>query len=375
MLVTRNFPPMVGGMEKLNVHLAAALAALGNLSIVAPTGSGGFSPPDTEVAEVALNPLWRFLAASCWRTVALAYRRRPRLILAGSGLMAPVAWLGARLVGGRAAVYLHGLDLVVDNRIYAAAWLPFIRRCDAAICNSGNTAALALARGVERSRLHVVNPGADVPAEFAHPIDFRARFEIGPGPMLLSVGRFTRRKGLAEFVENCMPGIAETHPDATLVVIGGEASDALNGGHRAEWPRVEAAARKHGVWSNIRLIGRCGESDLQAAYAAADCHVFPVIDVPGDVEGFGMVALEAAAHGLHTVAFAVGGVPDAVEEGRSGRLVAAGDYQAFLMALAPYLDRALPRGSRRDDARAFAVTKSWKVFESSLCSVLAEPAK
>src|SRR3546814_12930756 len=68
-------------------------------------------------------------------------------------------------------------------------------------------------------------------------------------------------------------------------------------------------------------------SDL--VYKAASAHIFPVREIPGDPEGFGMVAVEAAAHGVPTIAFATGGIVDAVAEGESGRLIRPGDYGAF----------------------------------------------
>ena len=64
-------------------------------------------------------------------------------------------------------------------------------------------------------------------------------------------------------------------------------------------------------------------------YTQADVHIFPILDLPGDVEGFGMVAIEAAAYGVSTVTFDVGGVADAVNSGVSGVLVKPGDYRAF----------------------------------------------
>jgi phosphatidyl-myo-inositol dimannoside synthase len=67
--------------------------------------------------------------------------------------------------------------------------------------------------------------------------------------------------------------------------------------------------------------------------------VFPVLDLPGDVEGFGMVAVEAAAHGLPTAAFAVGGVTDAVANKISGWLVKSGDYPGFSKVILNYLER------------------------------------
>ena len=88
--------------------------------------------------------------------------------------------------------------------------------------------------------------------------------------------------------------------------------------------------------------------------------MFPVRDMPGDVEGFGMVAIEAAAHGLPTVAFDVGGVADAVADGVSGRLVRSGDEEAFAAAVLAELAQA--GTGRRERARAFATSFSWERF-------------
>src|SRR6185312_7009210 len=101
--------------------------------------------------------------------------------------------------------------------------------CDLVIVNSANTARLAQGRGVPPANMHVLHPGTDLPtldAEAAR--DFRQRNSFGQRPLLLSVGRLTQRKGLAEFVEKSLPGIALCHPDVLLLVIGDEASDALH---------------------------------------------------------------------------------------------------------------------------------------------------
>jgi len=97
---------------------------------------------------------------------------------------------------------------------------------------------------------------------------------------------------------------------------------------------------------------------LHDAYFGADLHVFPVRDLPGDTEGFGMVAIEAAAHGLSTVAYATGGVIDAVWEGQSGRLIPPGDAAGFAQAVLATLAAPLaPEGSR-----TFAQGFAWDEF-------------
>jgi phosphatidylinositol alpha-1,6-mannosyltransferase len=291
-------------------------------------------------------------------------------VLAGSGLAAPLALLAARSVGARAAVYLHGLDVVVASRTYQALWLPCIRRCDLALVNSANTAALARERGVPAQRLRVLHPGTEMPVlDRAAAAAFRARHGLGERPLLLSVGRLTQRKGLAEFVTQALPAILRRHPDALLATIGDEASDALHTRAGSERERILAAADAAGVGAHLRFLGRCSDADLSAAYQAADVHAFPVRDLPGDVEGFGMVALESAAHGLPTVAFRVGGVPEAGRAGVTGALVAPGDYAAFADAIAAQLERGRDAASEAA-CRGFAAGLRWEVFGARLRRIL-----
>jgi phosphatidyl-myo-inositol dimannoside synthase len=176
-----------------------------------------------------------------------------------------------------------------------------------------------------------VHPGVDLPdlsvGKEARKA-FRERFALGNRPLLLTAGRLTERKGLAPFIRNSLPEIIQHEPDTVLVVIGGEASQALQ--HRkGVVADIRNAAKEVGLESQVRLLGSVTDAELSQAYFAADLLVFPVLELPGDVEGFGMVAIEAAAHGLRTVAFRVGGVPDAIADDVSGWLLEPGDYSAM----------------------------------------------
>jgi phosphatidylinositol alpha-1,6-mannosyltransferase len=370
MLVTRNFPPLLGGMENVNQRLLRSLASTRPVLLCGPAGAAAHAPEASCSRESPLYPLPLFVVRTAWSALAMARRFRPALVLAGSGLTAPMTWLAARSIGARTAVYLHGLDIVAPSLVYRRVWLPFIRAMDTVLVNSGHTATLARNAGVDAARIHVLNPGTDVPTLVAGEGErFRRRFGLGGGPLLLSVGRLTRRKGLAEFVARSLPSIVAAVPGTQLVVIGEEAAHALHGSGPGEIQRIEAAAAQAGVAGSLRLVGRCGPDLLGAAFQAAQVHVFPVLALPGDVEGFGMVALESAAHGLRTVAFRVGGVEDAVCEPDSGRLVAADDYDAFAAAVVQYLRSDAPF-AQREGARRFAQGKDWSAFGVRLRSIL-----
>ena len=93
---------------------------------------------------------------------------------------------------------------------------------------------------------------------------------------------------------------------------------------------------------------------------AADIFVMPNIEVPGDIEGFGIVAIEAAASGLPVVAARLEGIPDAIVDGENGCLVTPGAASAYVRALTPLIGDAAQR--RELGARARRYTEqhnSW----------------
>jgi len=279
----------------------------------------------------------------------------------------------ARRCGARTACLVHGLDLVVPSRVYRAWCLPALRRCDRVIVNSRNTARLAVEAGIDAARVQILHPGVTA-VTAADAGAFLSAFPRAAGrPLLIAVGRLLPRKGVTEFVRRVFPEVVAQHPDVLLVVAGGDAADALTGVGR-ERQRLAAAVTQAGVTEQVLVTGGLSDELLQSLYAAATLAVFPVRDLPGDVEGFGMVALEAAAHGLPTVAFAAGGVPDAVADGVSGHLVAADDHQAMAERILGYLagDRG---GVTPAGCRAFAAGFAWPLYGERLRAlVLGEPA-
>ncbi|GAA4853424.1 glycosyltransferase family 4 protein [Luteimonas vadosa] len=370
LLVTRNLPPMRGGMERLVQRIAFSASESFDLAVVGPTGCSAHLPPEACVTEVRHRPLRRFLLAGVIASWRQASRRNVGLVIAGSGLAAPIAWLAARRSRARWVVYLHGLDIIAPSLVYQRCWLPFIRRADLVLVNSGNTRRLAIESGVPPSAIEVLHPGTQLPGpDPAARGAFREGYDLGARPVMLSVGRFTPRKGLAEFIRHALPLVLSRHPDAILLVIGSDAVDAVRPAAGSEQARILEAAAEAGVSGAVRMLPPCDDHALSAAYRAADAYVFPVLDLPGDVEGFGMVAIEAAAHGLPTVAFKVGGVPDAIVEGGTGHLVEPGDYARFAERTSALL-QAAPGGGGMRDCLGVAERFGWHHFEGRLRQLL-----
>ena len=355
-------------MERLNLHLLQELQPDWPMGLCGPAGCHFEVGLDAKnVLEAKNKPLWKFLMVQFFNALRMTFRLKPQFIVAGSGLVAPMVLLAARLVGARAVVYLHGLDVVAQNAIYQAIWLPCIRRFDLILVNSHHTRCLALRKHVPEAKITILTPGVSIPIQRTQRGDnfFVNQHGLKNRKLLLSVGRLTPRKGLIQFVSNSLASIAEQCPDVLLVHIGGEASEALFGSGNDMQSQIEHAAKVAGVADFVRFIGPVDDATLGEAYSAASVHVFPVLGSESDVEGFGMVAMEAASHGVPTVAFAVGGVPDAVDEPISGRLVSANNYGLFSQAVLGLL--AEPWGEvEKNHCRAHADGFSWQRFGKRL---------
>lgn len=356
LIITRNLPPLVGGMERLNWHMADELSKYADVRVIGPSGSAAQKPENVHISEAPLKPLPLFLITAFIKGLWTALRWRPDTILAGSGLTAPIAWILGKLAGARSAAYLHGFDITVDHAIYRRLWRPTFKRLDHVIVNSTPTKQLALDAGVNEAQLSIVFPGVSIP-EAPQPAEriaeFREKHSLTGKKILLSVGRLTTRKGLREFVELSLPAVVNAEPDAMLVVVGEAPRNSLGAGIQTI-ESIQAAAAKAGVGANILFLGVITEpTELATAYEAADVHVFPVRHIPDDPEGFGMVAIEAAAHGLPTVAFETGGVLDAVKEEKSGYLVQISDYAQFSEKVISSLSNSIARTTLDEFAKQF----------------------
>lgn len=314
LFITRKHPPGVGGMEKLSYEMILAVSALTPTRVIAWRG------PRKGWPLFAIAAFFRGLWACLSRPVAFIHVSDP--------VLAPLGWLLARLTRRRWGLTAHGLDVLYPSAVYQTLVLPFVRRADAVVAISAATRDACLSKGVRPERCTAIPVGLALPLPEAERGEASARLRatLGAtldGPMLLTVGRLVRRKGAAWFVEQVLPAIVEQHENVTYLVAG-------EGPERAA---ILDAARRSGTESRVLLLGRVSDDTLKDLYAVATLFIMPNIRVEGDMEGFGIVAIEAAARGLPVVAARIDGIPDAIQDGENGVLVTAGDAAAWLSAV------------------------------------------
>jgi phosphatidylinositol alpha-1,6-mannosyltransferase len=358
-------------MERLIHHVYLELAKEFNVWVVGPKGCEAYLDAQTMCYSTIPTPLSQFLLAVQWQAMRAARQFRPRLVLSGSGLTAPAALLAGRRTGAVVAGYVHGLDLMVKSLLYQSVFVPAIRSWDGILANSRYTLQLAQRAGIDSRRVRILNPGTSFPpSPSLISTEFRDRLGLGSRPILLSVGRLTARKGIGEFIQHCLPSIVRELPEVVFVVIGDDPKDAAQKTQGSRAGIIEAVRAKN-LERNVLLLNSVDDATLSQAYASSQALVFPVLEKEGDVEGFGMVAVEAAAHGLPTVAFAVGGVPDAVQDGVSGSLIPPGDYLLMAKSLLGYLRKEVP-GISAESSRNFAERFSWERFGKQLRQICTE---
>jgi phosphatidyl-myo-inositol dimannoside synthase len=371
LMITRNFPPLVGGMEKLNQNIHKILCKYYDVTLIGPVGCRAHVN-DSHVYEFPALPLWRYFIISVLKAIWVARKTKSDLVFCGSGAAIIAGYIAARVTSARLVCYLHGLDVVAKSKLYQYIFIPLIKKCDLILVNSHHTLNLAVMAGFDSALIHILHPGVDLPDL----VDsdrvrerFRKKYDLGNSPLLLIAGRLTERKGIAEFISEVMGGLVAEFPDLKLIIIGDEASSAIKKS-KGVLQKINSTIVYGNFQSHIILLGSLDDEMLSAAYFSSDGFVFPVLNISGDVEGFGMVAVEAAAHGLPTFAFAVGGVPDAVSHGKSGWILLSDDYGGMRNCISKYLKEGAE--TMKGSCRLFALSFSWSIFEEKLIELIGD---
>lgn len=325
-LVTNNYPPTRGGIQTMMSRLAECLVLRGRDVVVVGPREDGSDAYDAAAPYriVRYAARWRprelfAIAASYVRALRIA---RERVTIAS--VWWPVAFALCfipRRFRGPLAIIAHGTEISPSRtgtrqKIMRAVF----RQADVILANSRFTRGLLEEAGVEGD-IRVVSLGVDM---------LPVAPERSREPTILSVGRLVARKGFDRVIE-ALPALLHDFPSLRYEIVGG-------GPERAA---LEASATKLGVAARVTFLGSVSEEELRAAYARAWCFALPVRDIAGDVEGFGIVYLEAAMASLPALGGTASGAADAIVDGSTGLLVDGTNVPAIVEALARLLgDRA-----------------------------------
>ncbi|MGH4014923.1 MAG: glycosyltransferase family 4 protein [Pseudonocardiaceae bacterium] len=346
LLVSNDFPPRLGGIQAYLHELALALPA-GELAVYAPDWPGAAAFDAQLPFPVVRYPGALMLPTPPVLRRAVGLLRELRCETVWFGAAAPLALLGPALrrAGARwvvASSHGHevGWSMLPPGRMA-------LRRigtdADVVTVVSHYTRRRVSAAFGPQAGLELLPPGVD--GETFHPdpgarAEIRRRHRLGSAPVVLCVSRLVARKG-QDVLVRALPAIRGQVPGALLMLVGG-------GPRRAALRRL---AQSCGVADAVLCTGSVPGAALPAYYAAGDVFAMPCRNRGKglDVEGLGLVFLEAAATGLPVIAGDSGGARETVRPGETGHLVDGRDVAAVAQAIATLLadpDQALAMGLR-----------------------------
>lgn len=330
LLLTLEFPPDRGGVARYYGGLVEAM----------PAGS-------VVVFRARLSrwiwPRWLPLLWRVWRKI-----REEKITEIWVGHVLPLGMVAHCLQRVffwrlRVLVFIHGFDLLLAETQMRKRMIShhILHSADRIVTNSEYGKSLVVARGIPVERVVVIYPcptstfsplkrGSDLPAgQAARGFDVRARYHLNDKKILLTVARLVKRKGI-DLVLEALRKIND--PSIVYVIVGdGPEREALE----AKYQSIKV--------SKCQFIGVVSDDELAAWYDACDVFIMTPRKIGPDVEGFGLVYLEANAFGKPVIGSRTGGVSEAVidpstSSGQAtGLLVDEGDVDGIASAIVRFM--------------------------------------
>ena len=334
LILTSSYPKYLGEPSGIFLHLLSKyLSARGwRLTVLAPNFPGGKKTEKIEGIRIyRFNYFVPSMQGLCYRSGMLPNLRKSgilwlqvplylvsmwysvlKLLRTQSIDLIHVHWvLPQGIIAGLVRIFskipilltVHGSDIFSFNGKLAIFLKKFsLRQASAITANSIFTSSLV--KNLDRNvPIDVVPMGVDTDEFNPNRKNPKIREELGiEGPMILFVGRLVENKGVQHLLQ-AMPSVLKIFPNAVLVIIG-------DGSQKGKLKKLVETMK---LSQSVYFLGTLSHSQLPEYYAEADVFVGP-----SEVEGLGVVFLEASSSGLPLVGTAIGGTADILLDGVTG---------------------------------------------------------
>ena len=335
-LLAADYPPQTGGIQRYSCNLALALQKLGHEVRMVAAEHPGWQEYD------ATSPVPMVRVPTDGGKPAIYRRMRDAAIAIAAELTQPLrgiiatkwspeglgALQAARRLGVPWGVIGHDREFILHaaNVLKWALQTYLLRAADVCLAN-GSYSARNFRRGfAPASRIRIVGCGIEseqFKADEQMAAALRERHGLQGRPVLLTVGRLVPRKGHLTVLQ-ALQHVRQQFPNVAHVIVG-------DGEFRS---RIEQGLAAGQLQEHVIMAGRVPEAELCGYYTLADVMVMPSYTIVGKpTEGFGLTFLEANCCGTPVIGSRTGGIPDAIEEGRSGLLVPPLQPQALAEAI------------------------------------------
>ena len=343
LLLTENFPPKEGGSGRWFWELYSRLPN-DKVLIVAndtPEGREFDKTHELDIVRIELESTEWGLASTkglgfYWETIrkVLKLIKEHDIEEVHCGRVIPegvIARALKLLAGARYNCFVHGEDVetAATSREHSLIVKNVCKNASMLICNSENTANIVRKLGFDSgSKCEVLHPGVDTSRfEVAAPdTSFRQKMGWSGKRVLLTVGRLQRRKG-QDFLIKSMPALLKEFPDLFYAVVGrGECYDELI-----------SLVDQHKLHDNVCVYPDMDDEALIKCYQQCDIFILPNRTIGNDIEGFGMVLVEAQVCGKPVIAGDSGGTRETMNIGKTGHIIDCSSTENLLNGLSPIL--------------------------------------
>jgi len=321
-------------MEKLSFALAQEFFTLVDTTLITWGGSQKYLP--------TIIPYFFFKALYLIPTKKIDH------LHIGDALLSPLGLLLKTIFQIKTTVTVMGLDVTFDFPGYQFIIPRCLKRYDKIICISNATREECIKRGIPAEKC-VVIPCGVYPEEWkiqASESDLEKIIgrSVIDTKVIITVGRLVKRKGVYWFIENVLPKLAR---NILYVVVG-------NG---PEKERIEDLIKRLDLKDKVILMGKISDHDLKIIYNTASLFVMPNIKVDNNIEGFGIVAIEASSTGLPVIASDIEGISSAVINNKTGNLIENKNVQQFMEST-----NKIDSFNRKEVAEITRKNYSWKTI-------------
>lgn len=345
LFITRKYPPSRGGMENLSKGLFSNYPE--PKILLTYGGSQKWLP---------LIYIKFFLQASYYCVFTNVYQ-----IHLGDGVMAPLGYLLHLFYRKKVSFTACGKDINFEFPLYRTIMPFFFRRMDLVVAISDATRNECIDLGVNPEKCFTIPCGVEYDKfnfdEYNKNNwdELLKRYEIKlnkESKVLVTVGRLVKRKGVLWFIRNVMPNLDSNY---TYLVIGNDGTDiigikSLLGVKKVTLKqKIESAIKELNLGKRVFLLGGVNFDDLKTALKFSDVFVSPNISVKGDMEGFGIVNLEAGLADTPVVASNIEGITNAIIDGVTGSLVQEKNQEEFISKINMWSSMDISENSLRNE--------------------------
>jgi phosphatidyl-myo-inositol dimannoside synthase len=303
LLFTLEYPPFKGGVAKYYSNIVKHWPETDGIFVL--------NNNKNKILKNFIYPKWIFSIFLLRKTIL---QNKIDHVLVGHILpLGTVMYLLTKFMKIKYSVIIHGMDInfAVKNTRKRILTEKILKGADKIICANSFTADFIRINfdKILGSRIRVVNPGIETDIEINHnrADELRIKHRIYNHPLIFSIGRLVKRKGFDNTLE-AMHEIQKYYPNLFYVIAG-------------DGPDKQYIKNKSKGLSNIIFLGKISDADKWAWMSMCDIFAMPSRDVDGDIEGFGIVYLEAGLCGKAVVAGVSGGVRDAVLSAKTGIMI------------------------------------------------------